>query len=67
MYLRARALLFGPMKTTQVDAEGNVRCPKCGANSFTQKRSAKGKVMGGFVLAPKRLKCNGCGKMLKRS
>jgi hypothetical protein len=55
------------MKSTQVAPNGDVLCPKCGAKSFTQKRSVKGKVMGGFVLAPKRLKCNGCGKMLKRS
>lgn len=54
------------MKSTQVDAHGTVRCPKCGATSFSQKRSAKGKVMLAF-LAPKRLKCNGCGEMLKRA
>ena len=55
------------MKSTKVDREtGDVRCPKCGANSFTQKRSVKGKVMMG-VVAPKRLKCNGCGTMLKRT
>lgn len=53
------------MKKTQVDASGSVRCPKCGANSFTQKRTVKGKMMGG-VIAPKRLKCNGCGTPLKR-
>jgi len=52
------------MKSTKVDETGTVRCPKCGANGFTSKRSAKGKVMGG-LLAPKRLKCQGCGKMLK--
>lgn len=54
------------MKSTKVDpATGAVRCPKCGAMSFQQKRSAKGKAMGG-LLAPKRLKCDGCGTMLKR-
>lgn len=53
------------MKKTQVDAEtGDVRCPKCGARSFSQKRSVKGKMMGG-LMAPKRLKCQGCGTMLK--
>ena len=52
------------MKKTQVDESGDVRCPKCGAKSFTPKRSVKGKMMGG-LLAPKRLKCQGCGKMLK--
>lgn len=54
------------MKTTQVDSvSGDVRCPKCGGNSFSQKRSVKGKMTAGFM-APKRLKCNGCGSMLKR-
>jgi transposase-like protein len=55
------------MKSTQVDPQtGTVSCPKCKATSFSQKRSVKGKIMGGVVLAPKRLKCNGCGTMLKR-
>lgn len=52
------------MKKTQVDVSGDVRCPKCGAKSFSEKRTVKGKLMGGF-LAPKRLKCQGCGTMLK--
>lgn len=53
------------MKKTQVDPDsGDVRCPKCRAKSFTSKRSVKGKMMGAF-LAPKRLKCLGCGTMLK--
>lgn len=52
------------MKKTQVDESGDVRCPKCSAKSFSAKRSVKGKMMGG-VLAPKRLKCQGCGTMLK--
>ena len=55
------------MKTTEVDEQGDVRCPKCGAkNSFTSKRTLKGK-MAGSLLAPKRLKCNGCGTNLKYS
>ena len=58
--------MVGRMKSTTVDENGDVRCPKCGARSFSQKRSVKGKMMGG-VLAPKRLKCQGCGKMLKAS
>lgn len=53
------------MKSTVVNETGEVLCPKCGAKSFSQKRSVKGKVMAGFM-APKRLKCNGCGEMLKR-
>jgi ribosomal protein S27E len=54
------------MKSTKVDPDGTVRCPKCGATSFVNKRSIKGKLAGG-LLAPKRLKCNGCGTMLKAS
>jgi len=54
------------MKSTKVDQDGTVRCPKCGATSFSEKRSVKGKAMAG-LMAPKRLKCNGCGRMLKRS
>jgi DNA-directed RNA polymerase subunit RPC12/RpoP len=60
------------MRTTRVDKEtGDVRCPKCGANSFITKRTVKGKLMGatmggvGIALMPKRLKCMGCGKNLK--
>lgn len=55
------------MKRTVVDENGDVRCPKCGAkNSFMTKRTGKGKLTAG-LLAPKRLKCNGCGANLKRS
>ena len=54
------------MKSTFTDTDGNVVCPVCGAkNQFTSKRSGKGKLAAG-VLAPKRLKCNGCGTNLKR-
>jgi hypothetical protein len=53
------------MKSTYVD-DGDVVCPVCGArNNFTDRRSGKGKIAGG-VLAPKRLRCNGCGTSLKR-
>jgi hypothetical protein len=62
------------MKSTIVDKDGDVRCPKCNArNSFTSKRTGKAKVIGvvtvgvGVVAMPKRLKCNGCGTNLKRS
>lgn len=62
------------MKSTVVDEQGDVRCPKCGArNSFTVKRTGKAKVAGammggvGIAVMPKRLKCNGCGANLKRS
>lgn len=62
------------MKSTVVDADGNVKCPVCGAvNSFTAKRTGKAKVAGvatigiGVVAMPKRLRCNGCGTNLKAS
>jgi len=54
------------MKSTLVDAQGTVRCPKCHATSFVSKRSVKGKLALG-ILAPKHLKCAGCGRMLKAS
>jgi hypothetical protein len=55
------------MKSTIVDKDGDVRCPKCGArNSFITKRTAKGKMTMG-IAAPKRIKCNGCGTNLKRA
>jgi ribosomal protein S27E len=55
------------MKSTTVNTQtGAVTCPKCGSSQFTEKRSAKGKLAGG-LMAPKRLKCQGCGEMLKRS
>lgn len=63
----------GRMKTTVVDERGEVSCPHCGArNSFTVKRTGKAKMAGamfggvGIALMPKRLKCNGCGKNLRR-
>lgn len=60
------------MKETQVDAEGNVRCPVCGATDFSDKRTGKAKLVGvatvgvGALAMPKRLKCRGCGTNLKR-
>ena len=53
------------MKSTIVDPDGMVRCPKCGAMSFTSQRTIKGKIASG-LLAPRRLKRNGCGTALKR-
>ena len=60
------------MKSTTVDEEGNVVCPKCGAkNQFAIKRTGKAKwaavaTVGVGVLAmPKRAKCLGCGTNLK--
>lgn len=61
------------MKTTKVDENGDVRCPKCGArNAFTSKRTGKAKLLGGLAVgvgalaAPKRLQCQGCGTYLKQ-
>jgi large subunit ribosomal protein L7/L12 len=60
------------MKSTVIDADGNVTCPNCGAkNNFTSKRSGKAKgwgiaTIGVFAVAmPKRLQCQGCGTYLK--
>ena len=60
------------MKSTRVDENGDVRCPKCGAkNSFSVKRTGRAKVLGGLAVgvgalaAPKRLQCQGCGSYLK--
>lgn len=61
----------GIMKSTWVDDEGNVRCPKCGGKQFTSKRTGKAKWAGaltmgvGLAAMPKRLKCQGCGQNLK--
>lgn len=62
------------MKSTQVDENGDVRCPKCGAkNSFALKRTGKAKLVGvatvgvGALAMPKRAKCLGCGTNLKMS
>lgn len=51
------------MMRTVVDEDGTVRCPMCRATSFTSKRTATGVVALG-VVAPKRLRCNGCGRNL---
>lgn len=47
-------------------ATGAVVCPKCGASvaGAPQKRSVKGKLAFG-LMAPKRVKCLGCGALLK--
>ncbi len=61
------------MKSTQVTADGQVRCPVCGSTFFTEKRTGKAKWLTvptiglGVLLAPKRLKCGGCGTNLKRN
>lgn len=46
---------------------GQLLCPRCGGASFGAKRSVKGKILGGFLLAPKsRVKCQTCGEVYKR-
>jgi transposase-like protein len=46
---------------------GALACPKCGGTTFKAKRSFKGKLLGGFLLAPKsRVKCEACGTQFKR-
>jgi transposase-like protein len=45
--------------------EGQMTCPRCSGSQFVGKKTIKGKVIGGFVFAPQRLKCVSCGKTLK--
>lgn len=48
-------------------SSGTLACPRCGSTSFKARRSLKGKVLGGFLFAPKsRVKCEACGKQFKR-
>jgi len=58
------------VKDVQIDADGDLRCPKCGAKAFRSKRSVKAKIASAPLLiaaplAPKRLKCLACGTLLK--
>lgn len=67
------------MKRTQVQPDGKVRCPNCGATSFDTKRTGKAKLTSAAVGAvtlgaggvaaiavmPKRIRCLGCGTNLK--
>lgn len=59
------------MEDVQVDDEGDLRCPRCGARAFRQKRSLAAKLalvptVGiGTLAAPKRLKCLACGVLLR--
>jgi uncharacterized protein (DUF983 family) len=45
---------------------GALACPKCGGTSFKAKRSAKGKLAGGFLAPKTRVKCETCGEQYKR-
>lgn len=53
------------MKKVKRDDAGVSRCPKCGSQQFVGKKTIKGRVAGGFVFAPQRLKCVQCGETLK--
>lgn len=55
------------MKSTLTDTEGTVRCPRCGATSFSPQHTKKAKIAFGFasLLAAPKLRCNGCGEYLK--
>lgn len=53
------------MKKVTKDTEGDARCPKCGSKQFVGKKTIKGRIAGGFVFAPQRLKCVQCGETLK--
>jgi ribosomal protein S27E len=53
------------MKSTKVDLEGNVTCPKCGTkNQFAIKRGGKAKLIG-IATVEWRVKCLGCGTSLR--
>lgn len=58
--------LLHPYQSTVVDENGTVRCPHCGATSFTPQRDPLTKVLWlvfSLFAAPK-LRCNGCGAFL---
>lgn len=52
------------MKKVEKQA-GGMSCPKCGSTQFVGKKTVKGRVAGGFIFAPQRLKCVACGATLK--
>jgi transposase-like protein len=54
-----------PVKKVKADTTGTMRCPKCGSTQFVGKKTVKGKLAGGFIFAPQRLKCVACGTTLK--
>lgn len=65
----------GRQKLSEVDRgeDGELRCPNCGGQQFTAKRSKKGKTVGvltvgiGALAAPKsQVKCVTCGEMFRR-
>lgn len=64
MYHHDDGRIFYGMKRLARDDQGTMRCRNCGATGFVQKRSLKGKVALG-LLAPKRMKCLGCGTLAK--
>lgn len=67
------------MQSRAVDSDGNARCPVCGASDFMDRLTTRAKLGVGLVgaatlglgalpaiaVAPKRLRCRGCGATLK--
>jgi hypothetical protein len=51
------------MKDVRIDANGDLRCWRCGGKSFTAKRTfrAKAALGVGALLTRKKLRCNACG------
>lgn len=52
------------MKDARIDEDGEARCWKCGAKAFTEKRTARSKVLMGpaALVTKKKLKCQRCGE-----
>jgi hypothetical protein len=52
------------MKDIRVDAQGQQRCWNCGGVGFTEKRTARSKVLVGVgtFVTKKKLKCQSCGE-----
>lgn len=52
------------MKDVRIDQDGELRCWKCGARGFTEKRTARSKVLVGVgaLATKKKLKCQSCGE-----
>lgn len=53
------------MKDVALDGDGNLVCPKCGSKNLDRGSTLKGKVGGGLLFAPKRVKCVNCGYVSK--
>ena len=53
------------MKRITRDAYGRAVCPVDGGTQFVSRRTWRGIIFGGFLLAPKRLRCLTCSATLK--